>query len=266
MTLATPQPQRADRGDAPGDKPAPQMTPVSVVESVWQPSTRYADQPMSLKTRLFGIGGVAVIVLAVLVGALFTWTTYQATKPPATLSVFDVGPPAAPHRPQSEIPPGPEQVQKERQRPVPDVLKIDTPEIQVPRVNPLPVMAAKPVSDPGPPVKDTTTPESKPASPAPQVSTGKPTWEGLILGALNKAKRYPRIAQQQRHQGVPWIRFTMDREGKVLSVNLERSSGIPSLDREAIALPKRAQPLPKPPEDVQGDRIELVVPVEFFLA
>ncbi len=31
----------------------------------------------------------------------------------------------------------------------------------------------------------------------------------------------------------------MDRQGKVLSVSLERSSGIRSLDQEALALPKR---------------------------
>ncbi|MPT49375.1 MAG: energy transducer TonB, partial [Sphingobium sp.] len=50
-----------------------------------------------------------------------------------------------------------------------------------------------------------------------------------------------------------------------LSVRLERSSGFRSLDDEAVALPKRASPLPKPPEDVKGDTIELVVPVEFFM-
>ncbi|HEY8602737.1 hypothetical protein [Tsuneonella suprasediminis] len=34
----------------------------------------------------------------------------------------------------------------------------------------------------------------------------------------------------------------MDREGKVLSVRLERSSGLRGLDNEIIALPKRASP------------------------
>jgi protein TonB len=126
-------------------------------------------------------------------------------------------------------------------------------------------VAAKPVPDPGPPIKETTAPESKPAPPAPQISTGKPTWEGLVLGALNKVKHYPRDAHFARQQGVPYIRFVMDRDGKLLSARIERSSGVRSLDQEALALPRRAQPLPKPPEDVKGDSIELVVPVEFFL-
>ncbi|MDH2132203.1 energy transducer TonB [Sphingobium yanoikuyae] len=87
-----------------------------------------------------------------------------------------------------------------------------------------------------------------------------------MLGALNKVKRYPREAAFRRQQGVPYIRFVMNREGKVLSVRLERSSGVRSLDDEALSLPKRASPLPRPPEEVKGDSIELVVPVEFFMS
>lgn len=69
----------------------------------------------------------------------------------------------------------------------------------------------------------------------------------------------------RRQQGVPYIRFIMDREGKVLASRLERSCGVSELDREAVSLPKRASPLPKPPEDKSGDTLELVVPVEYFL-
>jgi protein TonB len=78
-------------------------------------------------------------------------------------------------------------------------------------------------------------------------------------------KRYPHQASFRRQQGVPYIRFVIDREGKVLSVRLERSSGIRALDDEAVSLPKRASPLPKPADDVKGDAVELVVPVEFFM-
>jgi TonB family protein len=54
-------------------------------------------------------------------------------------------------------------------------------------------------------------------------------------------------------------------DGKVLSVSLERSSGFPDLDREALTLPKRAQPLLNPQDDKPGDTIERVAPAEFFL-
>ncbi|MET0249500.1 MAG: TonB family protein [Sphingobium sp.] len=219
---------------------------------------------MSLGTRLFGMGGTSAIMLLVLAGAMLTWRTYSAPQP-ATLSTFDVAPPAAPPEPPSEVAPGPEQVQKDEPQPEPDRATIEPPKIELPSPKVLPVAVATPAPNPARPVEKTTAPETKPVPPAPQVSSGKPTWEGLVLGALNKVKRYPRDAHFARQQGVPYIRFVMNREGKILSVRIERSSGHRSLDQEALALPKRAQPLPKPPEDVPGDTIELVVPVEFFM-
>jgi protein TonB len=257
-------PRDEQSGNADHDGSVSRAAPMTA-ELEWQPSTRYCDQPMTWQTRLFGMGGVGSVGLLIVVGALFTWTTYHAAQPPATLSVFDVSPPAAPPEPPSEVPPGPQQVQKEKQQPDIDMPRIEPPEIQIPSVSPLPMQVAKPVLDPGPPVKDTTAPESKPAPPAPQVSTGKPTWQGLVLGALNKVKRYPRESSFRREQGVPYVRIVLDREGKVLSVRLERSSGFRPLDDEALAMPKRASPLPKPPDEVTGDRLELVVPVEFFI-
>lgn len=237
---------------------------VRLVPSDNAPSdTRY--QAMSFQTRLTGIGGVVLLSGIVLTAALATWQTYAAPTVPKTLTVFDVAPPAAPPEPVREVPPAPEKEQKEEQKPIPDRPKLQPPKVEVPSLSNLRVKAAMPTPEPGPPIKETTAPESKPAPPAPQISTGKPTWEGLVLGALNKVKRYPRDAQFARQQGVPYIRFVMNREGKILSVRLERTSGFRSLDQEALTLPKRAQPLPKPPEDVKGDTIELVVPVEFFM-
>ena len=227
--------------------------------------TRTRYQPMSLRTRLTGAGGVALVSGLVLMAALFTWQSYAVPKRPAELSVFDVAPPAAPVEPVPEALPEPEEPRQEKQQPLLDQPVIEPPRVEVPSVAKLTVKVAAPTPDPGPPIRETAAPQSKPAPPAPQVSSGKPTWEGLVLGALNKVKRYPRDAQFARQQGVPYIRFVMNREGKVLSVRLERSSGFRPLDQEALALPKRAQPLPKPPEDVQGDTIELVVPVEFFM-
>ena len=239
--------------------------PARSTMDLWQLSTRYSDQPMSLKTRLLGLGGTAGIALLITGGVLLTWTTYQAVQTPATLRVFDVAPPAASQEPAREILPGPEAVENDQD--MPDIVPppIQPPEIRLPSVNDLPVPDAKPVPDPEPPAIDTTAPETPPAPPAQQISSGEPTWQGLVLGALNKVKRYPREASFRRQQGVPYIRFVMNRNGEVLSVRLERSSGFRVLDNEALALPRRAAPLPKPPKEVAGDTLELVVPVEFFM-
>jgi protein TonB len=66
-------------------------------------------------------------------------------------------------------------------------------------------------------------------------------------------------------QGVPWVRFTMNRQGKVLNAELYRASGHTALDREVVALVKRAEPLPPPPYDVFGDLLTMAVPVAFFI-
>lgn len=198
-------------------------------------------------------------------GVLFFHWNFSSPPPAAapTLSVFDVAHPAAPPEPVRETPPGPPQVQKAAPQPRSEMPNFPTPEVEIPTNSPVPAPA--PVLDPAPPIKQTTSPENKPAPPAPQSSNARPTWEGAVLAALNKVKRYPGYAQSRRQQGVPLIRFVMDRSGKVLSSRLERSSGVRLLDEEAVALPKRAQPLPKPPAAVGGEAIELVVPVEFFV-
>lgn len=110
-------------------------------------------------------------------------------------------------------------------------------------------------------------PQSVPASPV--SSTGQdphavPSWQALLLARLQQAKRYPQQALMRRQQGITLLRFTMDQDGRVLTARIEKSSGHEALDQETLALIQRAQPLPKPPPDV--DSLEFVVPVEFFLS
>ena len=94
-------------------------------------------------------------------------------------------------------------------------------------------------------------------------SAAKQQWQQLLHAHLEKEKRYPRKAQRLRQQGTPVIRFTMNREGQVLGVELVRSSGSESLDQEAMDLVYRAQPLIKPPLSVLGQQISLTVPIRF---
>jgi protein TonB len=174
----------------------------------------------------------------------------------------------APVQPPSEQPPGPQQT-KAAPAPTPAKPVID-PRRQVtapPDVETLTV-APKPqrVDDASqaPPAPETTAPPSQPAPPAATAASAR-TWEGLLLAHLERRKRYPAEARAQRRQGVAYVRFSMDRQGRVLSAVLERGSGDAALDREAVALLGRAQPLPKPPPEITGDPISLSVPVEFFM-
>ena len=86
-----------------------------------------------------------------------------------------------------------------------------------------------------------------------------------LFGHLNRYKRYPASARMRRQEGVVSLRFTMDRQGHVLSFEIAKSSGSDALDRETLELIKRAEPLPAIPAAFRRDTLDLVVPVEFFL-
>jgi protein TonB len=212
------------------------------------------DDPHETRRWLTALGVVLCVHAAPALLAA-NWSASSAhVAPPEPPVLIDMAPPAAPPEPPPEPP-------KPKQEPLPKPKAVR----EVVRTPPVPEPAAVLPETPEPPREETKPVEPPPpaAPPAPKASSGLPTWQGLLLAHLDKHKRYPRDAQFRRQQGVPYIRFVMDREGRVLSSVLERSSGFVSLDREAVDLPRRAQPLPKPPDDVEGATIELVVPVEF---
>ena len=90
-------------------------------------------------------------------------------------------------------------------------------------------------------------------------------WQSGLMLRLNNARRYPIQARRSKQQGVTYLHFTMDREGNVLTKTIERSAGHSLLDKEALALIDRAEPLPKPPLEIQEEVLEFIVPVEFSL-
>ena len=82
---------------------------------------------------------------------------------------------------------------------------------------------------------------------------------------LEKHKRYPRRARLRNEEGVALLRFVVTRAGEVTDFSIERSSGHPLLDEEVGEMLRRAQPLPEMPSEMYESRIELLVPVQFFL-
>ena len=59
------------------------------------------------------------------------------------------------------------------------------------------------------------------------------------------------------------IGFAIDRHGKVVSSRIVKSSGSAVLDAEALALLKRAAPLPAPPAEVTDTALSFILPVRF---
>lgn len=82
------------------------------------------------------------------------------------------------------------------------------------------------------------------------------TWRGTIIAHLNRRKR-----SAGGSRGTATVAFSINRSGQVLSARLVRSSGNAALDREAVALVRRASPVPAPPANVKGNSVLLSVPV-----
>lgn len=98
-----------------------------------------------------------------------------------------------------------------------------------------------------------------------KASMSPASWQGSVLQKLERLKRYPSDAQNDRQEGVATIKITINRQGNVLNAKLAKSSGYSLLDKEAVALAYRANPLPAVPEAIKGNNITINVPVEFHL-
>lgn len=109
----------------------------------------------------------------------------------------------------------------------------------------------------------------RPTAPAPGTAhhdpNAVPTWKFRLLARLERYKRYPEEAQRRGEHGVAQLAFNIDRHGGVHNVRILRSSGSQLLDRATLALPRRAAPLPSPPDALSGRRIPIVVPIRYSI-
>lgn len=100
------------------------------------------------------------------------------------------------------------------------------------------------------------------------VPMGEPveTWQARLLDHMKRHRRYPRQAERRGLEGVSFVRFVVDRHGRVISAEIEVSSENQSLDDEALATVYRASPMPPPPPGVSLFPLEVVLPVDFSLS
>lgn len=90
-------------------------------------------------------------------------------------------------------------------------------------------------------------------------------WEAAMSEKLERFKRYPEDSRQRHEQDVVSLRITVGRSGQVLRVAVVHSRGFTLLDQEALQMVQQAAPLPPLPQELSGDRLNVIVPVEFFL-
>lgn len=85
----------------------------------------------------------------------------------------------------------------------------------------------------------------------------------LVRDWIARFQRYPDDAITKREEGVVSVGFKFARDGAVLDVWIDKSSGYPLLDKAAIKMIRDASPLPKPPPRYKGDTLTLVIPERF---
>jgi protein TonB len=196
--------------------------------------------------------------------------------PQAPVMILALAP--LPVAPQSDldIAPGPQmQESLALPEPVPEVRRDDPPAIETPVVA---MRAQKPQVEPRPekkpPAPRTTAAPRSPvhtgsiaAAPAPGSNTNavSPSWINLLFSHLLRYRQYPSAAQAARQEGVVTLGFTMDRNGRVLSRHIARSSGVATLDAEALAMIERAQPLPAFAPEMAGATRSFTAPIKFSL-
>jgi len=222
----------------------------------------------TMSTALVGLLHAGMLSIAVLRIA-----SPPPPRPPAiAIDLAPLPPPPPPPAPVAEPPrpPAPKPVEtKPTPKPPPPrqtVKPAPAPTPHVPEAAPTPEAVE---SAPVEPVAPAPPPPSAAPAPAPASSAARQSaitsWQRALHQHLQSRKRYPRAAQSRRQEGVAVIRFVLDREGTVLSARLERSSGTAMLDEEALDLIHRTQPLPPPPAEITGERIEVTIPIEYIL-
>ncbi|RVU33649.1 TonB family protein [Hwanghaeella grinnelliae] len=143
----------------------------------------------------------------------------------------------------------------------------------------LPVQKAQPADTPSAQSSSAATASSGQAANAPvgnatdtRNSTGgapvaapSPNYIAKLRLWLERHKDYPRLARRKRMQGVVLLYFRVGRDGSVLAQEIREDSGHVLLDEAALEMLARATPLPTFPQDMPGDYLDVVLPVEYSL-
>jgi len=207
---------------------------------------------------------VIIALYAAVAAAVLFWPTRTPNAPeivPAIAVTLAPTQSAAPEVQDQDLPVGPTMQQADAVQPAP-------PEVEQPKVEemapppPLPPDTAEVVLPKAEP-KPIETPKEEVRPPAPETrappkndrigefsQAGSNAYNALIFGHLARFKRYPPAARGA--VGKTTLRFMLDRDGKVIDVQITKSSGNNVLDQEALAIMRRANPFPKFPAAKPG--------------
>lgn len=114
-------------------------------------------------------------------------------------------------------------------------------------------------------------PRDAPAAVVPKATPRSPSGPerqriaGLLHRRVDSLKRYPAIARRAGWQGVVHLEVTVAPDGRLLGRRIRKSSGVPVLDSDALALIDRASPL-RLGDSSPTSPITAVIPVSYVLS
>jgi protein TonB len=85
-----------------------------------------------------------------------------------------------------------------------------------------------------------------------------PGWQRKVSALIGANYAYPRSAVLRGEQGSAKVKIAFSGAGKVLSVDLVKSTGSAILDREAVRIPRKVGAYPAPPT---GSNTDIIVPI-----
>jgi TonB family protein len=88
-------------------------------------------------------------------------------------------------------------------------------------------------------------------------------WAQAVTNQIAKFFYYPTNARVNHWTGVAFVRLIVRRNGRLDLLEINKSSGDTSLDRAAINIVRKAQPLPAIPDRMHTDRIDAEIPIDF---
>ncbi|WP_189338421.1 energy transducer TonB [Sphingobium sp. SCG-1] len=213
------------------------------------------------------------------VGAALVFGLQQIRPPEPTslstaMAVQILPMPSAPAAPPHQTPPEPEKPKPVEQT---KTEKLDLPPMpKVPNVKADVTIPPK-ETPPTPPKQRAAAPAAAPAAPAKAAAApvqGTPiqgiasieqTYDAQIVARLERRKRYPSAAMQQRMEDIVYLHMVIGRDGHIVSSDIVRSRRFPVLDDAVRELVKRVDPLPKMPKGLPGDTYTVTVPIDFFI-
>lgn len=86
-----------------------------------------------------------------------------------------------------------------------------------------------------------------------------------VRAALARHKRYPEQARKLKQEGTVSISLHIARDGTVLAAQIAQGSGFALLDEAALQMARDASPVPRVPDEVDGESVRIALPISYSL-